>query len=405
MNEEETQDQQIQNRTKGAFIYKGPLKSAIETARYYGFKLSPPLTITKRLPTTLTKAKREFLKEKDFSDFPKDYMSSLKKYIDDEMHKIPQPIMVCHVIDRPNNWSELRLEIMGTEKSVAEATIIKTASIILRDLGHRNILIKLNSIGDKESGNNFLKELMNYYREHINNLPPTIQQRLKKDILKIYANKSEKYKEINENAPKPISFLSEESRKHFKQIIEFLENMEIDYEINEDLVGASPCFPKNLYEILEKNKDGKEKILAKGERYNYLAQNIGFNKKVPIVGIGINIKRKEKKKDSYVFKSTASSPKIYFIHLGFDAKKESLNILETFRKSKVPIYQSLCNDSFTHQLKNAESYHVPYTMIIGQKEVLEKTIIFRDMKTRYQENIELSNLETFLNRLKRKNVI
>jgi len=388
-----------------SFSYRGPLIKSVDTARHYGFRLIEPVTITKRLPMALSKSKKESLKGKDFSDFPKDYMSTLKRYIDEDMYKFAQPVMFCHVVDKSKNLSELRLEVLGTKKSVAEATVIKTASIILEDLGYKNIHVKLNSMGDKESGDNFVKELTNYYREHISNLSPTLQQQLKKDTLKIYGNTSEKYKEINENAPKPIGFLSEDSRVHFKEIIEFIENLDMDYEIEDSLVGSSSCIPGSLYEILGSDNKKKEQVLARGERHNYLAQNIGFNKKVPIVGMRINIKRDSKKKDVYISKSAKLNPKIYLIHLGFDAKKRGLGVLEIFRKSKVPVHQALCNDSFAHQLRKAQNIGVPYTMIMGQKEVLENSIIFRNMETRYQESVRLPELEGFLVSLRKKKVI
>jgi len=386
-------------------LYRGPLEKAINTARHFGFTLIEPMTITKRLPATITKAKKVALKEKDFSDFPRDYMSTLKKYIDDELHKFAQPVLFCHVINKNNNESELRLEIVGTKKSVAEATVIKAAHSILEELGHTDICVRLNTIGDKESGNVFLRELTSYYREHMTSFSPTLQQQIKKDILKIYSNTSEKYRDINVGAPKPINFLTEESRVHFAEILDFLENLEINYEIGDDLVGTSSCFPKTLYEIVERRENSEGvRALASGERYNYLAQNIGFNKKLPIVGIAIKIQRKGKQKDKYL-KNAPESPKIYFIHLGPDAKKRGLRILDIFKKSGIRAHQSLCHDSFTTQLRMAQTAGVPYTMIMGQKEVIENSIIFRDTETRYQEIIALPDLEDFLKNLQKRRAL
>ena len=385
--------------------YRGSLQKAVDIAECYGFTLVEPITITKRLPTGLPKFKKEALREKDFSDFPKEYMSTLKKYIDGEMHRFAQPIMLCHINKSESNSTEFRLEIIGTKKSVAEATVIRVAGVILDELGFKNIHIRLNSIGDKESGNVFLRELTNYYRQHISNLSPVLQSQIKKNILKIYSNTSEKYREINDNAPKPIQFLTEESRGHLSEILDFLENLGLKYEMGDELVGTSACFPKTLYEIIEDGNRKEKNILARGERYNHLAQKIGFNRKIPIVGISIPIQKRFLRKDRYLKEISIREPKIYFIHLGYDAKKRSLGILEVFRKTKVKVYQSLCSDSFASQLRMAEQTGVPYTIIMGQKEVMESSVIFRDMETRYQKNITLSRLENFLKDLKRKKVV
>jgi histidyl-tRNA synthetase len=386
---------------QNSYSYKGPLNKVIDTARHYGFNLIEPISVSKKIPSSIVK--NNLIKTRDLSDFPKDYMSTLKKYMDDEMHKFSQPIMFCHIVNKPKNLTELRLEIVGTRKSVAEATVIKTASVILEELGYKNLSIRLNSVGDKESGNVFMRELTNYYRDHVENFPPIIREQTKKDILRVFTNRGDKYREINENAPKPIGFLSEESRTHLSQIIDFVEGFGINYEIDHSLIGCTSCLPKTVYEIVETGEGGE--VLASGERHNYLAQIVGLNKKIPIVGMRIKLTRKGSVKDSYHPARIQSQPKIYFIHLGFEAKKKSLSVLEVFRKSKVPIHQSLHEDSFADQIRIAQSIKVPYTMIMGHKEALENSIIFRDMETRYQESIELSKLEDFLLNLRNKRLV
>lgn len=93
-------------------------------------------------------------------------------------------------------------------------------------------------------------------------------------------------------------------------------------------------------------------------------------------------------------------PKIYFIQLGFEAKMKSLSIIEVLRKAKIPVAQSLSKDNLSSQLATAEKLKVPYTIIYGQKEALDGTVIVRKMKNRSQKSVPIEKLSDYIKHLK-----
>ncbi len=93
-------------------------------------------------------------------------------------------------------------------------------------------------------------------------------------------------------------------------------------------------------------------------------------------------------------------PKIFFIQLGFEAKLKSLQIIEELRKNKIPIAQSLSKDSLGIQLGMTERMDIPYALIYGQKEAMDKEVIIRNMKTRSQETVKIDNLVEYIKKLK-----
>jgi histidyl-tRNA synthetase len=93
-------------------------------------------------------------------------------------------------------------------------------------------------------------------------------------------------------------------------------------------------------------------------------------------------------------------PKIFFIQLGFEAKLKSLQIIEELRKHKVPISQSLSKDSLGIQLGMAERMDIPYALIYGQKEAMDKEVIIRNMHTRSQETVKIDKLVEHIKKLK-----
>jgi histidyl-tRNA synthetase len=74
-------------------------------------------------------------------------------------------------------------------------------------------------------------------------------------------------------------------------------------------------------------------------------------------------------------------------------------LIDTLRRAGIQVHHNLASDSLSEQLRDAEAKGVKYTLIIGQKEFVEDTVIFRDMSVRNQEYIDH---ETLIKRLKRK---
>ena len=83
---------------------------------------------------------------------------------------------------------------------------------------------------------------------------------------------------------------------------------------------------------------------------------------------------------------------VFLAQVGDLAKRKSLRLLEMFRKAKVPVAESLSKDSLKVQLSRADRLKVRYSLIIGQKEALDKTVILRDMQKGTQDTIKMEKV-------------
>lgn len=334
----------------------------------------------------------------------------LRMYTEDNMHTQPQPVMFY--FKEPFKGSLKKgsqafhrycdLEIMGGTKSIAEALLIQTARAILAEEGHENICIEINSIGDRESINRFTRDLSNYYRKHINDMHAECRQLLKKDPFDLLACTNEKCKKINEGAPRSMDFLSESSRIHFQEVLEYLEAIGVPYKINNHLIGNKKYCTETIFAITDLDHDKKgadPKTLAIGVRYDGLARKIGFKKEIQGVGISILIKNKkaELRKEIKKFKKPFAS----FVQLGFESKLLSLSIIEELRHAKIPLYLSLARDRLGAQVSVVEKHHIPYALIMGKKEAVEKTVIVRNNDTHAQEIVNIDELSSYMKKLEK----
>ena len=80
----------------------------------------------------------------------------------------------------------------------------------------------------------------------------------------------------------------------------------------------------------------------------------------------------------------------------YEARLQSLYIIENLRRRNIPILQSIIEDGLIKQMANAEDTHVTHTIIMGVKEVREKFVIVRNMETHAQESISIEHLPIYL---------
>lgn len=406
-------EKKTSDANKNKFIEFKNIDKATETAFYYGFTPSKQPLVEQVDIDDASKTLEEKNKRSDNdvlspSKTPiKEKISILRNYIDKKLIAEPQPIMLSyknafttskHRVDSSDEQF-LNLQILGSSKSISEIILIKTALEIFADNKIEDICVDINSLGDKESTNKFAKELVNYYRKNTEKMPPDCRQLLKKEPFALLGcDKKEFCQTLNENAPKALSFLSEQSRQHFKEILEGFEILNINYRINNNLVPDRKHCSQTIFEIA-RGADKKREVLAYGDRYDGLAKKAGLKKDIPGVGLKISLKK--------LANNALSSPKIkksdyFFIQLGFEAKLKSLNIIEMLRKAKILICQSLSRDMLGGQIALAEKLKMSYALIMGKKESMENTIMVRDMNTRSQEIISNENLSDYLKKLRMK---
>ena len=315
---------------KNNYINFLPINKMAEAALYFGFSSTKPMQITKDDVHKASSLKDSYTKNVSglpwiFSQvFAEERVALLREYLEKNLSSLPQPVMLIHESDiiKERAKHTINLEIMGTNRSIAEALLIKTAVSILKDNGYKDFYIEINSIGDKESMNKFSKELTNYYKKNLNNLSAHCRQNFKKDAFYLlHCDECDPEKKIKDFAPTSISCLSDISRAHFKEVLEFIETMGIPYKINNHLVPDKKYCSGTIFEIKESLKNSNVgETLAIGFRYDGIAQKIGHKRDNPGVGIKIFLKKKAVVKKI----SKLTKPTVFYIQLGEEAKHKSL---------------------------------------------------------------------------------
>jgi len=327
----------------------------------------------------------------------------VRAFIEHGMQNLPQPVKLWYFgpffrYERPQSgryrqfW-QFGLESLGEENPVIDAQIIQIFYNILRELKLKNLNVEVNSIGDSACRPYYKKLLVSYFRGRIESLCQDCRRRIKENPLRILDCKEEKCQRIVSHGPQMIDHLCEACHQHFKEVLEFLDECELPYHLNPYLVRGLDYYTRTVFEIYEGQERGRGVgALAGGGRYDALVKILG-GAETPACGAAGGIERiisLMKEKAIRLKKEKVSQ--VFLAQLGNLAKRKSLKLIEDFRREGILISESLGRNSLKTQLKIADEIGAEYTLILGQKEALEGTIIIRDMTSGRQETVKLERI-------------
>ncbi len=329
----------------------------------------------------------------------------VRAYIEHGMVNLPQPQKLYSYgplfrMERPQagrfrQFHQVDLEVFGEQDSVIDAQIIQIFYNILKELKFKNLIIEINSIGDSQCRPYYKKLLVNYFRSRESSLCADCRRRLRYNPLRILDCKEEKCQPVKAQAPQLVDHLCDPCKTHFKEVLEFLDEVEMPYRLNPYLVRGLDYYTKTVFEIFEDSEDGQKLgALVGGGRFDTLVKMLG-GRDTPACGGAAGVERivatlKERMKQES--DTPASVQKVFLTQLSDLAKRKSLRLFEEFRKAKIQIAESFGKDSLKTQLRLADKMGVEYALILGQKEALEEAIIIRNMKTGEQETVKLDKV-------------
>ena len=402
-----------------------------DIARFYGFgKIDTPMVedselyergtgqstdiVEKQMYTIKTKGGDVLAMRPEFTP------GIVRAFNENGMLNLPQPVKLYTYgplfryehpqAGRFRQFNQVDFEVFGEESAAIDAQIIQIFYAFLRDLKFSHLIIEVNSIGDAQCRPYYKKVLVNYLRPRQNSLCADCRRRIRENPLRVLDCKEEKCQRVKAQAPQFLDHLCDSCKTHFKSLLEFLDEIDLPYHLDPYLVRGLDYYTKTVFEIFSEStveqKEGEgivtRSALVGGGRYDNLVRLLG-GKDVPAMGGAAGVERiVALMKEKGFLGAEISVPKVFLAQLGDLPKKKSLKLLEELRKAKISIIESLGRDSLRTQLARADKLEVAYTLILGQREMLDETIVIRKMDTGEQAIVKMDKVvEELRKRLKK----
>jgi len=332
-----------------------------------------------------------------------------RAYVEHGLVNLPQPVKIWYLepmlrYDRPQA-GRYRQFFQGGFESFGDASPVLDAEMCIigiRILQSLKIPVKvhINSLGDNESRTAYKKVLVAYLKQFVKKLPEDDQRRFTENPLRVLDSKEKVTKEIVADAPKITDYLSENAKEHFLKLIDYLEDLDIPYVLNPLLVRGLDYYTGTVFEFIPDSaefitSEGKKReipggllSLGGGGRYDKLIEEVG-GKPTPAIGMALGIERiMNQIRERGLASVPTYKPQIFLGHIGDDARKKMMNLFDMLRSQGARVAQAFSKEGIKAQLEVAHRLGVRYSVILGQKEIVDKTILIRDMESGIQETID-----------------
>lgn len=330
---------------------------------------------------------------------PESTAGVVRAYIQNNMAALPQPVELYYIephfrYDRPQKgryrqfW-QLGFEVIGESDPALDAQVIFLSRQIFEDLGIAHIFhLQLNSIGCATCRNAYINNLRDFYFGKERSLCPECKYRLEKNPLRLLDCKQEDCQILAQIAPKISEHLCEDCKRYHQDLKNYLTELKIDYIENPYLVRGLDYYTKTVFEFWDKTQ-GAQNAVGGGGKYDGLVELMG-GQPTPACGFAAGIERIiANMKREKVRVPHKDELHVFVAQLGEEAKKKCLPLIVELRENGVKTMGALGKGSMKDQLRMADKFKVPYTIIIGLTEVREGRVIIRDMKVGTQKAVPL----------------
>jgi histidyl-tRNA synthetase len=339
-----------------------------------------------------------------------------RAYIQHGMNVLSKPVKLfstgpVYRYDRPQEGRyrehyQVNYDAYGEIDSILDAQMIQVASRVVQSLGIKSVQIQVNSIGCPVCRKDYRALLVSYLESKKNKLCQDCKRRMYVNPLRVLDCKEDKCAQVAAAAPQSVDHLCEDCRNHFKTLLEYLDELDLPYIINPRLVRGLDYYTKTVFEIWSGSEEGRKSSLGGGGRYDKLIKTMG-GEDTPAIGFALGVERlilEMKRVQAKPYK--APKPKVFLAQLGALAKKKSLRLFSEMEKNGILVAESFGRGSLKSQLKVANRLGVEITLILGQKETLDGTVIVKNMTTGVQETVSMDKMVDLIKRkLKADNVI
>ena len=346
--------------------------------------------------------------DRDMTLRPEGTAGVVRSFIENKMYTRPSmPVKAWYYgpmfrYERPQagryrEFYQFGVEVFGSTSPMVDAEVISIPVTLFRLLGLKGIQVKINSLGDKESRAAYREALLTHFEPHLNELCHDCQERYSKNPLRILDCKVDKELECMKNAPKLSDYLSEQSKQHFESLKQYLDDLGIDYIVDEHLVRGLDYYTETVFEVEADIKDfGSNNVLCAGGRYNHLVENLD-GPATPGVGFALGYERILNAIEAEGIElETENQVDAYIIPMDESLRKEAFCLTQTLRMNGFTIETDYLNRNLKGNFKQADRLGAKFIVLIGEDEQKEHIYTIKNNDTKEEYKIDQDYIVMFL---------
>ncbi|QRO69253.1 histidine--tRNA ligase [Staphylococcus epidermidis] len=298
---------------------------------------------------------------------------------------------------RYRQFNQFGVEAIGAENPSIDAEILAMVMHIYESFGLKHLKLVINSIGDSESRKEYNEALVKYFEPVIDTFCSDCQSRLHTNPMRILDCKIDRDKEAVKNAPRITDYLNNDSKSYYEQVKLHLDNLNISYVEDPNLVRGLDYYTHTAFELMIDNPeyDGAITTLCGGGRYNGLLQLLDGPDETGI-GFALSIERLLMALDEEGISLDVSEDfDLFVVTMGEDADRYAVKLINDLRRNGIKVDKDYLNRKIKGQMKQADRLNAKYTVVIGDQELENNEIGVKNMISGESENVQLDELVNY----------
>lgn len=341
--------------------------------------------------------------DRDLTLRPEGTAGVIRSFVENKLYTQPGVSKLFYIgpnfrYERPQKgrfrqFMQFGCEVLGSNEPSIDAEVIELAFETISKLGLKHVSVKINSLGDDESKQNYRVALLNYLTPIKDQLSKDSQERFVNNPLRILDSKDAGDIELLKNAPLPLDHLNTYSKNHFDQVLDLLNVMQIPYEIEKRLVRGLDYYAHTVFEIHATIQGfGAQNALGGGGRYQKLVKELG-GPDIAGIGYAFGMERllSALEAESIELK-TSKTLDVYFVSFDEDTRKKAIELQHLLRSNGIASDIDHLNRGFKPQLKEALRYQAKFIVIIGQDELTNQVVQLKNTSTETQTQVLMTEL-------------
>ncbi len=319
----------------------------------------------------------------------------VRSYIQNGLASKPSPQRLFYIITafryenvqkgRYREFHQMGLEAFGSPGPSIDAEALALLDHYFRELGLKNYLLKINSIGCPNCREAYRDALLAYLRPHKEALCADCQQRMELNPLRVLDCKEESCQRITQDAPLMLDYLDTECAEHFQGLQERLDALEIAYEVDGRIVRGLDYYTKTVFEFVSDHV-GTQGTICGGGRYDGLVEALG-GPRTPGIGFAMGEERllMELEAQGLIQENTLET-RLYIANMGAKAHRAAQVLSQILRKEGISVQYDLMDRSFKAQMKFAGKQNIKYLMVLGDSELESGLVSVRSLQDKDAED-------------------
>lgn len=300
---------------------------------------------------------------------------------------------------RMRQFHQIGVELLGVPSAIGDAEVITLGHMVLSRLGVADhCVLNLNTLGDTESRQAYRQALVEYLNGHKDNLSEDSQRRLHLNPLRILDSKDAGDKDILVNAPDLADYLNAVSADHFAAVREYLDAVNIKYQINPRLVRGLDYYGHTTFEFITDALGAQGTVMA-GGRYDGLTAMLGGG---DIAGVGwaAGIERLAMLSD------IPSPPPVDVMMIGTSEPHMAtlFQLAMPLREQGLRVETGYASN-LGKQMKRADRINADHVVILGDDEAARQVAMVRSMTDGHQDEVAINDLvEHMIGRIRQRQI-